>query len=109
MRISPQALYNLYRTALRNRKYRWWIILGTFVYLLSPLDVAPDLFPLLGQIDDVVLLTLLFSEFYQMFGEYTQSLRSQTAEDNSNTSNTTVNQSATPNHTTIDVDAETIE
>ena len=106
MRISPQALYNFYRTILRNPKYRWWIILGTFVYLLSPLDLAPDLFPLVGQIDDVVLLTLLFSEFYQMFGEYIQSLRSQPAENNPPTQ---VNQDDPPSQTTIDVEAETID
>ena len=109
MRISLQALYNLYRTTLRNPKYRWWIILGTFVYLFSPLDLAPDLFPLLGQIDDVVLLTLLFSEFSQMFGEYTQSFGRQTVEENPNTSKTQVNPNETPSQTTIDVDAETIE
>lgn len=66
MKFSIQSLYNWYRETLRHPKYRWWIILGTFVYLLSPLDISPDLFPIVGQIDDVVLVTLLVSEISQM-------------------------------------------
>jgi len=42
--------------------YRWWVILGTLVYILSPIDIAPDFLPILGQIDDVLLLSILFSE-----------------------------------------------
>ncbi|MEB3281535.1 MAG: YkvA family protein [Lyngbya sp.] len=106
MRISIQALYNLYRTVIRNPKYRGWVILGTLVYLLSPLDISPDLIPILGQVDDVVLLTILFSEVYQMFIDYTRSLTGQTSEENPNTE---VNQSSSSGSTVVDVEAETLE
>ena len=62
MGFSIQSLYTWYRNVLRNPKYRWWVIIGTIVYLVSPVDIAPDFIPVLGQIDDLVLLTLLVSE-----------------------------------------------
>ena len=58
-----------YRKILRNPKYRWWIIVGSLVYLLSPIDIAPDVFPFFGQIDDLAVLTLLLSEGTQMIME----------------------------------------
>ncbi|MBW4645933.1 MAG: DUF1232 domain-containing protein [Goleter apudmare HA4340-LM2] len=62
MKFSIQSVYAWYRDLLRNPKYRWWVILGTLVYILSPFDIAPDFIPIVGQIDDVFLLTLLVSE-----------------------------------------------
>jgi uncharacterized membrane protein YkvA (DUF1232 family) len=62
MGFSIQSLYTWYRNVLRNPKYRWWIIIGTIAYLLSPIDIAPDFIPIVGQVDDLVLLTLLVSE-----------------------------------------------
>lgn len=59
-------LYDWYRNAIRNPKYRWWIILGTLTYLLSPIDIAPDFLPIIGQIDDAVIVTLLVSELSQL-------------------------------------------
>jgi uncharacterized membrane protein YkvA (DUF1232 family) len=64
-----QAVYDWYRTTLRNPKYRWWLIGGTFLYLLSPIDIAPDFIPVIGQIDDVLLMTLLVSEVSQVLIE----------------------------------------
>jgi uncharacterized membrane protein YkvA (DUF1232 family) len=61
-----QSIYQWYRNTIRNPKYRWWIILGTLAYLFSPIDIAPDLIPVVGQIDDVVLMTLLVSELSQL-------------------------------------------
>jgi len=62
MNFSIQSLYTWYRDTLRNPKYRWWIIIGTVAYLISPLDISPDFIPVIGQIDDVLLLTLFVSE-----------------------------------------------
>ena len=62
MKFPIQFLYTWYRNLLRNPLYRWWVILGTLVYILSPIDIAPDFIPILGQIDDVLLLSVLFSE-----------------------------------------------
>lgn len=69
MNFSIKALYNWYRNSLRNPKYRGWMIAGTLAYLLSPFDISPDVFPLIGQIDDLALLTLFVSELSQMFIE----------------------------------------
>lgn len=63
------SLYDWYRQTIRNPKYRWWIILGTFAYLVSPFDIAPDFIPFIGQIDDVLLISLLVSEVSQLLIE----------------------------------------
>ena len=66
MKFSLGSLYNWYRKLLRNPQTRWWVVLGTIVYLISPLDFSPDLFPFAGQIDDFLLITLLLSELLQL-------------------------------------------
>ena len=66
MNFSLSSLYDGYRNAIRHPKYRWWIMLGTIIYLISPIDIAPDFIPILGQIDDVMLAGLLFTELSQM-------------------------------------------
>lgn len=62
MNFSIQSLYTWYRNTLRNPKYRWWVIIGTVTYLISPLDISPDFIPIIGQIDDVFLVTLFVTE-----------------------------------------------
>ena len=62
MSFPLQSLYNWYRQTITNPKYRWWIIAGTLVYLLSPFDLAPDFIPMIGQIDDALLVTILATE-----------------------------------------------
>lgn len=57
-----KTLYNWYRELVANPKYRWWIIGGTLLYLINPLDVLPDMLPIVGQIDDAVLITLVATE-----------------------------------------------
>jgi len=69
MTFSIQSVYTWYRNVIRNPKYRWWIIAGTLVYVLSPFDIAPDFIPVIGQIDDVLLMTLLVSEVSQVVVE----------------------------------------
>ena len=66
MNFSAEAIYGWYRNVIRNPKYRWWIILGTIAYILSPIDILPDFVPFLGQIDDAVILTVLVSEVSQL-------------------------------------------
>lgn len=72
MNVTPKSIYNWYTQTIRNPKYRWWIILGSLVYLLSPLDISPDLIPIAGQVDDIIILTLLLSEVSQMVIDYTK-------------------------------------
>jgi uncharacterized membrane protein YkvA (DUF1232 family) len=62
MKISIASIYNWYRNAIRHPKYRWWVMIGTLVYLISPLDISPDFIPIAGQLDDLMLVSLLVKE-----------------------------------------------
>ena len=89
MKLSAQWIVNLYRSGLRNPTYRWGLILGSFVYRLSPIDLSPDLIPLLGQIDDVALMVLLVTGLSQLIGEWMQRQQlevSSTSEENADKS-----------------------
>ncbi|MEM7796430.1 MAG: YkvA family protein [Cyanobacteria bacterium P01_C01_bin.118] len=66
MKQLVEAFYAWYRNGLRNPKYRWLIIFGTLTYLLSPIDISPDVFPIVGWIDDGILITLLIAEVTQL-------------------------------------------
>ena len=100
MKVSITSLYSWYRETIRNPKYRWWIILGTLAYLVSPFDIAPDLIPIVGQVDDVVIVTLLVTEISQLILDRFKS-RSQSQE-------VYVNQDS-KDVKTVDVKAETVE
>lgn len=67
-----QAFYTWYRNTLRNAKYRWLVVAGTLIYLLSPIDIAPDFIPVIGWIDDGILVTLLVSEVSLLMTEFLQ-------------------------------------
>lgn len=73
MNISPKSIYEWYRGAIRNPKYRWWIILGSLLYIVSPIDISPDLFPIAGQIDDIMILSLLLVEVSQVIMDFARS------------------------------------
>lgn len=104
MNFSVQAVYNWYRNLLRNPKYRWWVILGTLVYFVSPIDLLPDVFPVVGELDDVFLITLLISEVSQMLIEGVKTRKG-------NTDTTTVNTSENTTTTakTVDIDAVSVK
>ncbi len=90
MNFSIQSLYDRYRSVLRNPKYRWWVVLGTALYFLSPIDVVPDFLPVVGELDDVFLLTLLVSEVSQMVIEGFKARKGTTAEQNTSATTDTV-------------------
>ncbi|NER34975.1 MAG: DUF1232 domain-containing protein [Oscillatoria sp. SIO1A7] len=104
MKLPAQWIFNLYRTGLRNPTYRWGLIVGTFIYLLSPIDISPDLIPLLGQIDDFALVMLLVTGLSQLIGEWMQrqqlEVKSNSTENNDNSANETK---------TVDVKAVSID
>jgi uncharacterized membrane protein YkvA (DUF1232 family) len=58
--------HNLYRTLIRHPQHRWWVIAGTMLYLLGPIDIAPDVIPFVGWIDDGLVATLLVTELSQL-------------------------------------------
>lgn len=64
--MSLSKLYDWYRQTVRNPKYRWWIVAATIAYLVSPIDLAPDLIPIAGQLDDLAIVTLLVAELSQI-------------------------------------------
>ena len=70
------TFHNLYRQALRHTKYRWIVILGTLLYLVSPLDISPDVFPVLGWVDDGLVISLLVTEVSQLMAEQLKRKRS---------------------------------
>lgn len=56
----------LYWRLLRDRRVSFWpklMLVGSFAYMLSPLDLLPDLLPVLGLADDVVLLLAVCRAF----------------------------------------------
>lgn len=94
-RLLGQPLLKLYRQAMRNSKYRSLVIVGSLIYLLSPIDIAPDVLPLVGWIDDGVVATIVAAEVAQILMEQRRRQKSQS----------TVN--APQRTTTVDVDAIT--
>lgn len=80
--FSIQSIYNWYRNTIRNPKYRWWMVLGTILYIFSPIDIAPDFIPIIGQLDDIVILSLLVSEVSQMVIEAAKSRQGTTVTSN---------------------------
>ena len=91
------SIYNWYRNIIRHPKYRWWMIAGTLIYLISPIDIAPDFLPIVGQIDDVMIATLLVTELSQLFLD-----RFKSSEESVST------EEKTANGTTVEVEAETV-
>ncbi|MFM7471079.1 MAG: YkvA family protein [Nodosilinea sp.] len=65
-RLLIPAMMGWYRQLIRNTRYRWVVLLGTLIYLISPLDIAPDWIPIFGWIDDGVLATLAITEVTQL-------------------------------------------
>ncbi len=66
MNFSIQSIYNWYRDLLRNPKYRWWVVAASVVYIVSPIDISPDVFPVVGWIDDGIVISLLVAEISQI-------------------------------------------
>ncbi|PSB34700.1 YkvA family protein [Stenomitos frigidus] len=76
MSFPLRSVYNWYRQLIANPKYRWWIVAGTLIYLLSPFDVIPDFIPFLGELDDAVLVTLVATEVSQLLLDRMKSSKS---------------------------------
>lgn len=101
MKFSIQSVYNWYRSTIRNPKYRLWVILGTIVYFISPIDIIPDiLFPGIGELDDIFLLGLMLTEVSQMVIEGFKNRRNTAENSPANPVENPTNQA-----NTIDVDA----
>ena len=75
-----QVLYENYRKLIRDSKYRWVIIIASALYILSPIDIAPDFLPIVGWIDDGVVLTLLLTELSAILMERVKAKRDGSSE-----------------------------
>jgi uncharacterized membrane protein YkvA (DUF1232 family) len=82
--------HNWYRNSIRHPQYRWLIIAGSLLYLVSPLDFAPDLLPVLGWIDDGLITTLLVTEVSQLLVEGIKAKKDKSAQITSSDAVTTI-------------------
>lgn len=105
-RLFGQTFVNWYRKLIRHSKYRWVVLLGTLLYFVSPIDIAPDVFPVIGWIDDGLVATIAITEVTQMLME--RKRRLQTIEKNTVVSNGTEYVNPNANDTVIDVEAAVI-
>jgi uncharacterized membrane protein YkvA (DUF1232 family) len=90
MNFSIQSIYNWYRDLLRNPKYRWWVIVASVAYIVSPIDISPDIFPIVGWIDDGLVISLLVAEVSQIVKENLQKRSVRSADAREKTSDSTV-------------------
>ncbi|MEM6448582.1 MAG: DUF1232 domain-containing protein [Cyanobacteria bacterium P01_D01_bin.123] len=102
MKSTGNPLYRWFRQGVRNPVTRQWVILGVLVYLFSPIDIVPSFLPGFGEIDDVLLVGLLFSELWQLWLERRLNPSSATpSPENANT--------ATDKSPTVDVSAVIVD
>ena len=94
MNFSIQSVYNWYRDLLRNPKYRWWVIGASVVYIVSPIDISPDVFPIIGWLDDGIVISLLVAEVAQMAKEKLQENNLRSAKSTETTTEKTVDVNA---------------
>ncbi|MCT7983373.1 YkvA family protein [Laspinema sp. A4] len=103
MKFPVPIISKLYRTVLRNPKYRWPVILASLLYLISPLDISPDFIPILGQVDDVALLFLLVGGISELLTNWMQGLNPTPVQQEFHS------ESSTAQTQTVDVDAVSID
>lgn len=100
MRFALPFLYNSYRSLMRNPSSRLWVVLGTLFYLLSPLDISPDVIPIVGQIDDFALMSIFFTELFAIAGDWFRERRDRS---------TGIHTDPETGEKIVDVDAVTVE
>ncbi len=78
MKILNKFIHGFIRNSIRHPKLRWLFIGVSLIYLISPIDISPDVFPVLGWLDDGVLITLLATEVSQFLIERRQARKETT-------------------------------
>ncbi len=51
--------------------------MGAIAYLISPIDISPDVFPVLGWIDDGVIATIVVTGLTQVLLERRQAMKAE--------------------------------
>lgn len=80
MKFLNKFIHEFIRNSIRNPKFRWIFIGASLIYLISPLDISPDVFPVLGWLDDGVLITLLATEVSQLLIERRQNRKQESTD-----------------------------
>ena len=62
MKFLIQYLFKWFMRKASNPKYRWLLILGGLFYMLSPIDLSPDVLPVVGWLDDAMIMGMLVNE-----------------------------------------------
>lgn len=62
VRDRKTDIYILYRVSKDRRLGKWKTLFLSLIigYLISPIDLIPDFIPILGQLDDLIVVTLGF-------------------------------------------------
>ena len=71
---------------------------------MSPFDISPDFIPIIGQVDDIAIVTLLVAEVSQMVVDFIKLRRGQDTQVVSNMNN----QGSTTTDNTIDVNVVSV-
>lgn len=79
-RLFRGPIVEWFTNLIRNSKYRWFVILGSLIYLVSPLDISPDVFPIIGWIDDGLLATIVVTELTQIALERKRNSKGQSSQ-----------------------------
>lgn len=67
----------IYGGLMKHPRYRWVVIGASLLYLVSPVDISPDVMPVIGWIDDGVVATLLATGITQALLDRRQTLKEQ--------------------------------
>ncbi|MUG92146.1 DUF1232 domain-containing protein [Scytonema sp. UIC 10036] len=68
-KFFTQIFQNGIRKVLRHPKYRLFAIVAGLFYLISPLDISPDVVPILGWVDDGLIASFVVAEASQILIE----------------------------------------
>jgi uncharacterized membrane protein YkvA (DUF1232 family) len=60
-----RSLFSLYFRLFRSSRFRWIAILASLVYIVSPIDLSPDILPIAGRLDDLVVIVLMLAGLIQ--------------------------------------------
>ncbi len=52
-------IYHVLAKDVRTPRVAKWLLMGAVMYAVSPIDLIPDFIPILGQLDDLVILPIL--------------------------------------------------
>ena len=59
-------------SAMRDKRTPWYakaILVLTLAYIISPVDIIPDFIPVLGLLDEVILIPIALGIVYKMIPE----------------------------------------